>query len=84
MNPSIWIAACVAMAVLDFAWALYTDAVAKSKPLIASAWATVIAALGGVTTLAIMHDPLYLSATLIGAFGGTYAATHWSATKDKQ
>lgn len=84
MNTWIWIAAFFAMAITDIAWALYTAQIADKRPLGAAAWSVLIVLVGGVNTLAIVHDPRYLTATSLGAFAGTYTGVWWARRSSKE
>lgn len=73
MSASIWALAFASMTVLDLAWVGYNRATAQGRTVAACLWAAVLAGLSGVNTLAILADPLYLSATICGAVVGTGA-----------
>lgn len=78
MTPSIWLLAFASMTVLDLAWVGYNRATAQGRTVAACLWAAVLAGLSGVNTLAILADPLYLSATVCGAVVGTGAGLRLS------
>lgn len=72
MKPEIWALAFFCMVLLDIAWALYTKATSDSRPIMAANWAVALHGLGAAVTLAYVDDVRYMSATLVGAWVGTY------------
>jgi hypothetical protein len=78
---TIWMLAFASMFALDVCWAIYTDHAAKGRALGAASWAVLLHLLGSATTLAIVDDPRYLTATVIGAFAGTFAGVWWTRRK---
>lgn len=73
MTPAIWATAFAAMTILDLSWVGYNRATAQGRMVSSMAWAVMLALLSGVNTLAILENPLYLSATCCGAAVGTGA-----------
>lgn len=68
-----------AMFALDFVWAYYTRAIQRHAALPAALWAVGIIVLGGIGQIGYVNDPVLLIPAALGAFGGTFAAIHWSA-----
>ncbi len=72
---SAWCAAFALMFFLDIWWALYTQAMVASRPLLASTWATAIQLFNGALVLKYTDDPYLLIPACAGAFAGTWVVT---------
>ncbi len=84
MSLYVWLFALACMVLLDIAWALYTTESAAKRPMHAASWAVALTALGSVNTIVIVDDPRYLSATLTGAFIGTFIGVAWAKRQEKK
>lgn len=71
-----YVAAFVAMFLLDFVWGKYTANVAKGNRIHASAWASGIVFFNSAVTLSIVGDPWTIIPAALGAFAGTFASMH--------
>lgn len=71
MNVTTWILALLAMTALDCAWVIYNRSTSHGHPLRAAVTAVALVLLGSVSTIAIVEDHRYMTATAIGAFVGT-------------
>lgn len=69
-QAALWVA--VAMAVVDWAWAQYSMALADRRAFAGSVWAVLILVPSAWTIMSYVHDPRMLIPAAIGAFVGTY------------
>ncbi len=77
MNTALpFISAFVAMFVLDFVWARYTQYVAAQRPLYASVAAAAIVGCNAAVTLLVVQDPWMILPAATGAFAGTMVAMY--------
>lgn len=67
-----WFGVFLITALIDVFWTLYIGSVAEKKALPAANASAIIIALGGITVLAYTNNPILLTASVLGAFIGTY------------
>lgn len=72
----LWLAKSVAvfvsMGAADICWTRYMQRVASKEPVVAGMWSAGIVAIGAVSVMAYVNDPLYLIPAGLGAFVGTW------------
>ena len=71
----LYAAVFVGMAVQDFVWAFYTLALTRHQSIRAGLYAGVLIAIGGFVTVGYIADHWLLLPAVIGAIGGTVAAS---------
>ena len=76
-----YILAFVAMAVLDFLWAVYTKKVTDGKAIAAASYASVLMVLNATVVMSFVKDAAILIPAALGAFVGTYLAVWWDNRK---
>lgn len=69
-----WLFVFVVMAVLDFIWARYTNAVGEKAAHRAARLATYLVVCNGIVTIEWVTDHWLLIPTALGAYVGTFAA----------
>jgi hypothetical protein len=77
----IYLAAFVALAVLDFVWAEYVASVNSSSPFVAGVWSVPIYAISAGVTIEVVHQPWLILPACLGCFVGTYASVWWKRKK---
>lgn len=72
----LWLAKAVAVFLAvggaDVCWTKYMQHVATAEPFTAAMWSAGIVAIGSISVMAYVNDPLYLIPAALGAFVGTY------------
>lgn len=69
-----WLSVFVAMALLDFVWAYYTDMIQQKKAALAALSASMIVLFNGVVVTGYVLDRWLLVPALLGAFLGTWSS----------
>ena len=77
----VWLAVFLSTAAADVAWTMYFIETENRHAVKASAWSTAIVAFGSFTTFQFVHNAWLITATLAGAFAGTYATVKRAARK---
>lgn len=72
-----WLAAFLALVIIDFIWARYVKAIAEDRAVEASLLSSTIIALGGFSTWIFIHDPWLIIPEALGAFCGTWISITW-------
>lgn len=73
----MWAVIFFMMLAVDFAWAMYIKALAKSKHLPAALWSMFIASAGGITVIGYTENHLLLIPAVIGGGVGTYLSKYF-------
>lgn len=68
------LAVCAAMAVCDWCWTRYTQAVAEKRAATAAWWSAAIIGIGAFGVVSYVEDKRLVIPALIGAWIGTYLA----------
>jgi hypothetical protein len=76
-----WILAFLALAVLDFCWALYTAQVQSGNAYRAGAWAVALYAISAGATIGYTSNHWLVIPACAGAFVGTAVGVLWNKRK---
>ena len=78
-----WILAFLALAILDFCWALYVGKVKDGNAMQAGLWAIALYALGAGATIGWIENHWLLLPACAGAFVGTCVGVLWNKRKPR-
>lgn len=82
MDTVQFISVAIAMAVVDWAWARYSMALADRRAFAGAVWAVLILLPSAFTIVSYVHDPRMLLPAAIGAFVGTYVSVMSKKERD--
>lgn len=85
MNTALlWLVLAAITALTDVCWTLYIAAVAEKRAHRAALWSALIVLTGSVSIISYIRNPWLVTASVAGAYVGTWVTLWWPNRRTKR